>query len=122
MSFDRGVLVFLALFVTLAGCASLASPAALAQRAGWSTSPAGLTEIRAFYGGLPIGLGCFLVWCTRTRERLLPGLLVAGFVLAQLCDFVDLDGPYGHDPLADQIYGDGMIFVPERLWGATSPV
>ena len=43
--------------------------------------------------------------------------MAPGFVLAQLCDFVDLDGPYSHDPRADGIYDDGMIFVPDRLWG-----
>ena len=48
--------------------------------------------------------------------------MAPGFVVAQLCDFVDLDGPYGHgdDPLADGIYEDGQIFVPERLWGSSS--
>ena len=46
--------------------------------------------------------------------------MAPGFVLAQLCDFVDLDGPYGHadDPLAAQIYDDGMVFVSETIWGA----
>ena len=41
------------------------------------------------------------------------------FVLAQLCDFVDLDGPssLADDPLADQIYEDGMVMVPTALWG-----
>ena len=41
------------------------------------------------------------------------------FVLAQLCDFVDLDGPssLADDPLADQIYADGMVMVPSALWG-----
>jgi L-alanine-DL-glutamate epimerase-like enolase superfamily enzyme len=41
------------------------------------------------------------------------------FVLAQLCDFVDLDGPssLANDPLADQIYSDGMVMVPTALWG-----
>jgi L-alanine-DL-glutamate epimerase-like enolase superfamily enzyme len=45
--------------------------------------------------------------------------MAPGFVLAQLCDFVDLDGPYGHadDPLAKLIYKDGRIFVPETIWG-----
>ena len=81
MSFDRGVLIVLALFVLVAGLASFASPASLAQQAGWSATPGGLTEIRAFYGGLQVGLGCFLVWCARRRERLLSGLLVAGFAV-----------------------------------------
>jgi len=42
------------------------------------------------------------------------------FVLAQLCDIVDLDGPafLADDPLAAQIYdGDGRVRVPDRLWG-----
>ena len=45
--------------------------------------------------------------------------MAPGFVLAQLCDVVDLDGPYGlaDDPLAKQIYRNGEIFVPESLWG-----
>jgi L-alanine-DL-glutamate epimerase-like enolase superfamily enzyme len=45
--------------------------------------------------------------------------MAPGFVLAQLCDVVDLDGPYGlaDDPLASQIYSDGEIFVPETIWG-----
>lgn len=46
--------------------------------------------------------------------------MAPGFVLAQLCDVVDLDGPFGlaDDPLSDQIYSDGEIFVPESIWGA----
>jgi L-Ala-D/L-Glu epimerase len=46
--------------------------------------------------------------------------MAPGFVLAQLCDVVDLDGPYGlaDDPLAATIYKDGMIFVSESIWGA----
>lgn len=46
--------------------------------------------------------------------------MAPGFVLGQLCDVVDLDGPYGlaDDPLASQIYRDGSIFVPAALWGA----
>lgn len=49
--------------------------------------------------------------------------MAPGFVLAQLCDVVDLDGPAGlaDDPLASQIYADGEIFVPEAIWGAESP-
>lgn len=46
--------------------------------------------------------------------------MAPGFVLAQLSDVVDLDGPYGlaEDPLADQIYSDGSIFVAEAIWGS----
>ena len=46
--------------------------------------------------------------------------MAPGFIVGQLCDVVDLDGPFGlaEDPLADQIYDSGMIFVPETIWGA----
>jgi L-alanine-DL-glutamate epimerase-like enolase superfamily enzyme len=45
--------------------------------------------------------------------------MAPGFVLAQLCDVVDLDGPFGlaDDPLAAEIYHGGSIFVPEEIWG-----
>ena len=46
--------------------------------------------------------------------------MAPGFVVGQLCDVVDLDGPYGlaDDPLAEKIYSDGKILVAESLWGA----
>ena len=46
--------------------------------------------------------------------------MAPGFVLGQLCDVVDLDGPYGlaEDPLAKHIYSHGTIFVAESIWGA----
>jgi len=46
--------------------------------------------------------------------------MAPGFVLGQICDVVDLDGPFGlaDDPLASQIYNDGQIFVPEAIWGS----
>ena len=46
--------------------------------------------------------------------------MAPGFVLAQLCDVIDLDGPASlpDDPLASQIYSNGEILVPEHLWGS----
>jgi L-alanine-DL-glutamate epimerase-like enolase superfamily enzyme len=46
--------------------------------------------------------------------------MAPGFVVGQLCDYVDLDGPYGlaDDPLSAQIYKNGAIFVPDRVWGS----
>lgn len=45
--------------------------------------------------------------------------MAPGFVLAQLCNYVDLDGPYGleGDANAVSIYSNGKVFVPESLWG-----
>jgi hypothetical protein len=50
--------------------------------------------------------------------------MAPAFVLAQLCDLVDLDGPasLADDPLADTIYSDGKIFVPEAIWGDRGPL
>lgn len=46
--------------------------------------------------------------------------MAPGYVIAQLCDFIDLDGPYGlaDDQLAQEIYADGKIAVPDAVWGA----
>ncbi len=45
--------------------------------------------------------------------------MAPGFVVGQLCDYVDLDGPVSlaDDPLATQIYDGGEIFAPETIWG-----
>ena len=45
--------------------------------------------------------------------------MAPGFVVGQLCDIVDLDGPYSlaDDPLAAQSYSDGNGFIPETSWG-----
>jgi L-alanine-DL-glutamate epimerase-like enolase superfamily enzyme len=50
--------------------------------------------------------------------------MAPGFILGQLCDVIDLDGPFGlaDDPLAKQIYTDGSIFVPETIWGGSTQV
>lgn len=47
--------------------------------------------------------------------------MAPGFILGQLCDVIDLDGPFGlaDDPLAQQIYKDGMIDVAEGIWGSS---
>ena len=46
--------------------------------------------------------------------------MAPAFVVAQYCEVVDLDGPAGlaEDPWIDEIYDDGEIFVPERIWGS----
>jgi len=46
--------------------------------------------------------------------------MAPGFVLAQFCDVVDLDGPYflAEDPWATTIYEDGRIMIPTSFWGA----
>jgi L-Ala-D/L-Glu epimerase len=46
--------------------------------------------------------------------------MAAGFILAQLCDFVDLDGPISlaRDREPSVVYApDGTVFSPPELWG-----
>lgn len=81
MSFDRVLLVLLTSFVLLAGVGCLFAPAVFAQQAEFSTTPSALTEIRAFYGGLQLGVGLFLVWCLRASDRVSMGLLLGGLAV-----------------------------------------
>ena len=81
MSFNRALLGVLAAFVLLAGVGCLLVPAAFAEQAGFATGPSALTEIRAFYGGLQVGIGVFLVWCMRLQDRIATGLLLGGLAV-----------------------------------------
>jgi L-alanine-DL-glutamate epimerase-like enolase superfamily enzyme len=62
----------------------------------------------------------------RMRMRVMVGCMggtslamAPGFILGQLCDIVDLDGPIflTEDRTPPASYADGKIFVPEELWG-----
>lgn len=46
--------------------------------------------------------------------------IAPSFVVGQLCDVVDLDGPWflPEDHLAPLLYSDGSIFVLDSIWGA----
>lgn len=81
MPLDRAVLALSSAFVLLAGVACVVGPASFAEQAGLSATPSALTEIRAFYGGLQIGVGCFLIWCIRQRTLTFAGLLLVAFAV-----------------------------------------
>jgi L-Ala-D/L-Glu epimerase len=79
-------------------------------------------------GGLTEGLAM-----AREARRLGLGVMVGNmvgtslamapsFVLGQLCDVVDLDGPtfLKHDPPPTITYSDGMIWCDEKVWGSQS--
>jgi L-alanine-DL-glutamate epimerase-like enolase superfamily enzyme len=79
-------------------------------------------------GGLTEGLAM-----AREARRLGLGVMVGnmvgsslamapGFVLGQLCDVVDLDGPtfLKHDPPPTVSYSGGMIWCDENVWGHPS--
>jgi len=101
MTFDRVLLVFLSAFVLFAGAGCLLAPAVFAEQARFSTSPSALTEIRASYGGLQIGIGLFLVWCLRASDRVSMGLALGGVAvgctgLARLFGIVLDHAPTSH--------------------------
>ena len=79
MSIDRVVLAINAVFCLLAGVGCVVAPESLAQQAGLSIAPSALTEIRAFHGGLLVGVGCFQLWCLRR-----PALTFAALVMVAL--------------------------------------
>ena len=60
--------------------------------------------------GLKVMVGCM----AGTSLSMAPA-----FVLGQLCDFVDLDGPtfLAQDRAHPAVYADGNIWCPESLWG-----
>lgn len=62
------------------GVLYLAQPELLNVYAG-PPGPGQRTEIRAIYGGLEFGLGLFLGWAARARERVQTGLVLLGLVL-----------------------------------------
>ncbi|WP_339829305.1 DUF4345 family protein [uncultured Arenimonas sp.] len=62
-NFGKWVLVLAGLGFLGFGVAITAAPAAVLAGVGITGSPAGLVELRAFYGGLELGLGTFLLVC-----------------------------------------------------------
>jgi len=66
-----------------------------------------------------LGLGVMVGNMVGTSLAMAPG-----FVLGQLCDVVDLDGPIflSRDRTPGAIYADGMIQCGEEVWGRGRPV
>lgn len=61
--FGKWVLVLAGLGFLGFGLAIVAAPASVLGSVGISGTPAGLVELRAFYGGLELGLAAFLFAC-----------------------------------------------------------
>ncbi len=57
------------------GIIYLVNPAMLAAKAGITADPSGLTDIRATYGGVQIGIAVFLFWACRSEAYLKPALV-----------------------------------------------
>jgi peptidoglycan/LPS O-acetylase OafA/YrhL len=74
--FLRIIAAILAVF----GLIYLISPITLATKAGITADNSGLTDIRATYGGIQIGLAVFLYWSSLARERI-PSALAATAII-----------------------------------------
>jgi L-alanine-DL-glutamate epimerase-like enolase superfamily enzyme len=78
----------------------------------------GLTEALEMTGIAKIrGLGVMVGNMLSTSLAMAPA-----FVVGQLCDIVDLDGPVflGRDRDSGLTYKDGYVSCPEKLWGGRS--
>lgn len=76
--FGTAVLVLAALGFLGFGLAIVAAPEAVLAPVGISGTAAGLVELRAFYGGLELGLAAFLFACAAKPAWRAPGLLAVG--------------------------------------------
>ncbi|MFY2763114.1 DUF4345 family protein [Arenimonas sp. MALMAid1274] len=73
-TFGKWVLVLAGLGFLGFGVAIVIDPAVVLGAVGISGTPAGLVELRAFYGGLELGFGAFLLACAWRREWFRAGL------------------------------------------------
>jgi hypothetical protein len=75
--------IFLRLVGAMSICFGLgyvAMPGPMIDAAGFGAVPAsGLTDVRATYGGLQIGLGVFLLWAAGVESQVRAGLLLVLF-------------------------------------------
>lgn len=82
MRLARGYLLLFGLGVAALGVIYAVAPALIMDPMGFGDlAPEALTDVRATYGGLQIGLGLFLVWTAveATRQRM--GLILLGILL-----------------------------------------
>ncbi|MBW8368845.1 MAG: DUF4345 family protein [Arenimonas sp.] len=80
------------------GLAIVAAPAAVLGSVGITGTTAGLVELRAFYGGLELGLAAFLFACAAKPAWRIPGLwsvaLVNGGIAAARLLGIGLTGEF----------------------------
>jgi hypothetical protein len=82
MALDRILVSIGGPLAILSGVACAVATGPLLGMAGITATPAGLTDLRAIYGGLQIGLGVFLLWCRSDPARTTAGLLALGLPIA----------------------------------------
>ncbi len=77
----RIVLIVMGILWVLFGGVGLISPAAVVGGLGIELPTAdAMTDIRAIYGGLQIGIGLYFFYCSRSAERVRPGLVALALI------------------------------------------
>ncbi len=87
MNATRFVLWALAVVFIAFGLIALIQPSAMTGPPGLDASADGaVTEVRALYGGLQLGLGALLIWAVLDPSRWAHGLLAYGFLIGAVGD------------------------------------
>ena len=85
MSFARTYLRILGAFTILLGVLYLFAPGFFTDAAGFGVvTPGGLTDVRATYGGVQIGLGAFLLWAAAEESRVRLALVLVALLFGAL--------------------------------------
>jgi len=129
MKFSRVVLVLYGLMFLYFGVLLYVRPAELANTVPLQmTDPMAVAEIRAFYGGLEIGLGAFLIAAGLLRSFMRPGLwlllgISAGLTLGRITGItVDhATGSFIFIALAVESAGLVLSGIGLRLSGGGTP-
>ncbi len=83
MKGGRIVLILDALLFGLFGALYWVIPEQMAVKVGIVvTGRPGLIDLQGLYGGLEVGLAAFLLWSTRSPDRIRTGLVAGSFALA----------------------------------------
>ena len=79
----RIVLIVMGILWVLFGVLGLISPAVVGGGLGIELPTAdAVTDVRAIYGGLQIGIGLYFFYCSRSAELIRPGLIALALIAA----------------------------------------
>jgi hypothetical protein len=84
MTLDRIIVKIGGPLAIVSGLVCVVATGPLLAMAGIRATPSGLTDLRAIYGGLQIGLGVFLLWCRSDPARTAAGLLALGLAIGSV--------------------------------------
>ena len=80
----KALLIISAVIFLLFGLAYVVMPQPLMEPVGIKAPPKGITDIRATYGGLQVGIAMFLYWSSLSPSKIESGLRALLFVAASV--------------------------------------